>query len=397
MPDVALKAMPDVPNNLDRAMWNLLISIRHNIEVLSGTKGSASNKYVSFGDLSGSYGLTQYVSVTDVDDPAPELASRNSGTVGAFLVAYQDSEYTIYAWRAVTITADSPYVVTGDGGSWIAVGGKYSDLDKYLDSLTASRLVATDAGKKLVSILLSAWIAGTTDEVTVTADGSGGVALSLPGAIKLDSATASRLLATDGDKKTVSVASLSSWVAGIVNRITITDDGDGSITLNLPQDIHTGASPTFAGLDLTGITDAIIPYIAAAGFADSPLSVSGSDVIASGNLTWNTPIVSHSGDDTLVAADMWEFHIVDTSGGDVAITLDDGANLTLMDWLAIGKKGNNALRVYCDASDFMVRATGSRLVCSETEYMSIITLQLVEADFWIPAPTGGSFGIWTVY
>ena len=62
--------------------------------------------------------------------------------------------------------------------------------------------------------------------------------------------TASRLVASGASKQLVS-ADLFSWITGTANRISIADDGDGTITLSLPQDIHTGASPTFAGLTLT--------------------------------------------------------------------------------------------------------------------------------------------------
>lgn len=48
--------------------------------------------------------------------------------------------------------------------------------------------------------------------------------------------------------------------------------------------LGTGASPVIAGLDLTGITDSNIPYMSAAGFADSPLTTDGTDVTSSGNL-----------------------------------------------------------------------------------------------------------------
>lgn len=41
---------------------------------------------------------------------------------------------------------------------------------------------------------------------------------------------------------------LTSWIAGTSNQISVADDSDGSVTLSTPQDIHTGASPTFAGL-----------------------------------------------------------------------------------------------------------------------------------------------------
>jgi len=65
--------------------------------------------------------------------------------------------------------------------------------------------------------------------------------------------TASRLLSTSAGKALTSTA-LNSWVTGTANRLTITDDGDGTITLATPQDTHTGASPSFAGLAISGTT-----------------------------------------------------------------------------------------------------------------------------------------------
>ena len=41
-------------------------------------------------------------------------------------------------------------------------------------------------------------------------------------------------------------------IQGTTNRIVVTDDGNDTITISAPQDIHTAASPTFAGLTLTG-------------------------------------------------------------------------------------------------------------------------------------------------
>jgi len=46
-------------------------------------------------------------------------------------------------------------------------------------------------------------------------------------------------------------ADLDDWVAGTTNQVTVTDDTDGSITLSLPQNINTGASPTFAYVTLS--------------------------------------------------------------------------------------------------------------------------------------------------
>jgi len=50
-----------------------------------------------------------------------------------------------------------------------------------------------------------------------------------------------------------SISDLTNWIAGTENQIVVTDDGDGTVTLSLPQNIHTDASPTFAGLTLSSI------------------------------------------------------------------------------------------------------------------------------------------------
>ena len=54
-------------------------------------------------------------------------------------------------------------------------------------------------------------------------------------AITLSGATPSLLLSTDADKGLVSVAALTAWIAGIADRITVTDDGDGTITITIPD------------------------------------------------------------------------------------------------------------------------------------------------------------------
>jgi len=59
--------------------------------------------------------------------------------------------------------------------------------------------------------------------------------------------TATRLVASDASDKLVST-SLASWMTGTANRVTVADDGDGTVTLSAPQDIHTTATPTFGGL-----------------------------------------------------------------------------------------------------------------------------------------------------
>ena len=135
-----------------------------------------------------------------------------------------------------------------------------------LSGLTPSRLLRLGATGIAASVIaLSVWIAGTASQVIVADDGDGSVTLSLPQSIgtgsspefvglTLSGLTASRLIATDGVKALESVAALTSWMAGTANQITVTDDGDGTVTLSTPQNIHTGASPEFAGLTLSGLT-----------------------------------------------------------------------------------------------------------------------------------------------
>ncbi|MBW1728287.1 MAG: hypothetical protein JRJ62_12070, partial [Deltaproteobacteria bacterium] len=63
--------------------------------------------------------------------------------------------------------------------------------------------------------------------------------------LTLSGLTASRLIASGGSKELVSVPDLAEWIAGTTNQVTVTDDGDGTVTLSTPQDIHTSAYPLF--------------------------------------------------------------------------------------------------------------------------------------------------------
>ena len=68
--------------------------------------------------------------------------------------------------------------------------------------------------------------------------------------LTLTGLTATRLIATGAGGVLASVDNLASWVAGTTNQVSVTNDGDGTITLALPQSIHTAATPTFGGLTL---------------------------------------------------------------------------------------------------------------------------------------------------
>ena len=130
--------------------------------------------------------------------------------------------------------------------------------------------VALDFEKLVVDTIYPTNVESTTITTTnVTVSGS----------TTLSGSTANRLLSTDVSKIAVST-DLFAWVAGTTNRVSVADDLDGTITLSLPQDIHTGASPTFVTAKLSGLTDGYVPYHVAdaTGLANSDIYYSGTDV-----------------------------------------------------------------------------------------------------------------------
>jgi len=132
-----------------------------------------------------------------------------------------------------------------------------------LSGLTASRLLAATAAKAIESVgSLAAWLTGGTG-VTVADDGDGTATVSIGQSVDptdsptfagltLSGATASRLLATDGDKALVSVANLASWVQGTNYKVTVTDNGDGTVTLSLPDLIRLGDATNYVEIDPDG-------------------------------------------------------------------------------------------------------------------------------------------------
>lgn len=87
-----------------------------------------------------------------------------------------------------------------------------------------------------------------TGDLSVTGD------VNVTGDVTVEGLDASRLVATDANDKLIS-SDLINWITGTANRVTVSDDSDGTVTLSGPQDIHTGASPTFVNLTLTGNLD----------------------------------------------------------------------------------------------------------------------------------------------
>ena len=158
----------------------------------------------------------------------------------------------------------------GENIRWNAADTKWIASDKLAaDTLQAldlsSNIVWADASGNLVEITdqqladaMEARLAAGTGVSISESGASITVAIGQPVAttdavtfavVTGSNLTASRLMASNGSKAMVS-ADLYAWVAGTANQISVADDADGSITLSLPQSIHTDADVEFDSLKL---------------------------------------------------------------------------------------------------------------------------------------------------
>jgi hypothetical protein len=174
------RPMMDVPRNIDKALWDFLDRVNHNLSVLIGSKGSGDYAAVTEDEITTTASDIQYVSVSSLASPGPEISPLGADQEGNLLVAYKSSDYTIYAFRGVAASGSSPYVVDAVSGKWVAVAGTYVAKDTYLAQVTASRIVSTTSTGKLSAVSdLASWIAGTADEVNVTDDADGTVTIGI--------------------------------------------------------------------------------------------------------------------------------------------------------------------------------------------------------------------------
>ncbi|KKN68770.1 hypothetical protein LCGC14_0447900 [marine sediment metagenome] len=169
-----------------------------------------------------------------------------------------------------------------------------------LTGLTASRLIWTNSSKTLASKDLIGLVAGTANEINIADDGSGGVTIGIidplivaKGGIGTASLTDHGILLGSGTSAITPLAVAANGqipigsvgadpvlaeITGTANQITSTP-GAGSITLSLPQDIHTGASPEWAGATIDGIVfgDVFDAQKQPTGFVDRTATLSWND------------------------------------------------------------------------------------------------------------------------
>ena len=187
-----------------------------------------------------------------------------------------EDKNVVIAKDAVGALLDGAGIFLGSEGgesiSWNHADTKWVASDKFAaDTLQAtdlsSAIVWADASGNLVEIS-AADLGAAIDARLVEGTGvhideaAGAITIAIGQAVETTSTVtfaavtgsnlaANRLMASNADKGMVS-ADLFAWVAGTANQVNVADDADGSITLSLPQDIHSAASPQFAQVKLDG-------------------------------------------------------------------------------------------------------------------------------------------------
>ena len=128
-----------------------------------------------------------------------------------------------------------------------------------LTGLTADRLIYANSAKELTSVSsLADWLNGVSNKITVSDDGDGTVTISISNNYLPNNVLGEdgEITITDNGNGTVTIGASGSFlpnsIIGTTNQLIVTDNEDGTVTLSTPQDIHAAANPTFNNLTLTG-------------------------------------------------------------------------------------------------------------------------------------------------
>ena len=186
-------------------------------------------------------GNTTIISKTGENDFINLSTPNLSTTSKTILLNSTDNTEEDAENRGVVVRGTSDKSFLWNSNNWVSseninlnTGKTYKIDDTYVLSSTTLGAGVINSSLKTVGTITSGTWNGT--EVAVLNGGTGQT-----------SYTNGQLLIGDTTDNTLTKGTIS----GTPNRITVTN-GNGTITLNTPQDIHTEASPTFVGLTLTG-------------------------------------------------------------------------------------------------------------------------------------------------
>lgn len=171
---------------------------------------------------------------------------------------------------------------TWDGSSWIAGGGGAPSDAQFLvlavdGDLTQERTLGFNATNFLTTD------AGAGGAFTVnTVQNIASTSSPTFAGLTVTGLSASRLVATNGFSDLASVADLTSWIAGTTNQISVAADGDGSVTLSLASGIYrTGGTDVAVADGGTGVSSWGVGDLV---HATGATTLAGLAAVASGSL-----------------------------------------------------------------------------------------------------------------
>jgi hypothetical protein len=267
---------------------------------------------------------------------ADTVAGNGLTITSKILALGTPSSLTATTTNAVTSTSHTHSITTG-----AAVGLSVSSTSAEGSGASIARAdhthaITTSSNPGAAASILASSAAGALTLVDMT----------------VTSLSASRLVASDGSDKLVST-SLNSWIAGTANRVTVADDGDGTVTLSAPQDIHTAATPTFGGL--------IAPWLRPA--SDSTTALQLRNASGTAILTVDTTN-SRVG---IGVTPTSKLHVRGTPGSNTYLKIDTTTNASADKFIELVSGGNIASGSHwiyatdglADGSDFIVRGDGA--------------------------------------
>lgn len=239
--------------------------------------------------------LTGDVTATGPGSVAATLATVNAN-VGSFGSSTSIPTFTVNAKGL--ITAASGNVVIAPAGTLTGTTLNSTVVTSSLTSVgtitsgtwTGTTIAVANGGTSLTTLTANNLIVGAgTSAVTFIAPGTSGNVLTSNGTVWA-SATPTTPAPTTAQYVTLATdATLTQErvLTGTANQIVITDNGAGStVVLSTPQNINTGASPTFSGLTLSSLSVAGIVHNSAAGVLSTSLIVNA-DVSASAAIAFS--------------------------------------------------------------------------------------------------------------
>lgn len=210
---------------------------------------------------------TTNLQVTDkkvvIADSAASDVARNGA--GIYIGSDANANYAIFwdeaagqtRWKAndqfhapiLQSDVASALYLRSDADGDIQAGNAADLVNGIKAQFTGSNIAVSDNGSGLITHSISAGTGVSVDNAVIAIGQPVATSDTVTFAGITDSSLAADKIVASVSGELVNI-DLDDWIAGTANQVIVTDDTDGSVTLSLPQNIHTAATPEFAALNI---------------------------------------------------------------------------------------------------------------------------------------------------